>query len=333
MRKLLFLTLVLAWPVRAADIVDGVAAIVNDKVITYSEVREYVQPVVQQLRRQFSGDELIEKVRAAQMDALNNLIQRALILQEFQTKEYKLPETAIDNEINDIVTQDFGGDRSAFVRTLQSQNMTLARYRDQVRERFIVQAMLQHKTQQNVVVSPFKIEKYYQDHIHEYKLEDQIKLRMIFLGRSATNAPAVAETGSTNETSAATAPVVDPHRLLAGEILAKLDAGTKFADLAKDFSEGKEGQQGGDWGWVGRDSLRKEINEVAFNLKAGQHSQIIETEQGYYVLQVDEINPAHTKPLAEVRDEIEKSLLADQRAKMQDDWVKELRRKAYIRLF
>lgn len=349
MHKFVLLALIFALPVRAADVVDGVAAIVNDKVITYSEVREYVQPVVQQLRRQFSGNELIEKVRAAQMDALNNLIQRALIIQEFRSKEYKLPETVVDSEINDIITQEFGGDRTAFVRTLQAQNMTLARYREQIEERFIVQAMLAHKTQQNVVVSPFRIEKYYKEHLDDYKLDDQIKLRMIFLSRSAppatpasTNAPAtevtgtneVAATGETNVAATAPAPPpVDPHRLLADEILAKLEAGAKFEDLAKEFSEGKESKQGGDWGWVSRDSLRKEINAVAFALKAGQHSQVIETEQGYYLLQVDDVKPAHTRPLAEVRDEIEKTLLADQRTKMQDDWVKELRRKAYIRLF
>ncbi len=343
MCKFIFLALTLALPVRAADIVDGVAAIVNDKVITYSEVRDYVQPVVQQLRQQFNGDELIQKVRAAQMDALNNLIQRALIIQEFRSKDYKMPETAIDSEINDIISQEFGGDRAAFVRTLQAQNLTLIRYREQIEERFIVQAMLSHKTQQNVVVSPFRIETYYKAHLADFRLDDQIKLRMIFLSRSGpTNTPVTDVTGTNDTVTAGStnvvetppvSPPVDPHRLLADEIVAKLEAGAKFGDLAKEFSQGKESKQGGDWGWVSRDSLRKEINEVAFTLKAGEHSQVIETEQGYYLLQVDDVKPAHDRPLAEVRDEIEKTLLADQRIKMQDDWVKELRRKAYIRLF
>ena len=75
----------LSLPARG-EILDGVAAIVNDKVITYSEVRDYVQPVVAQLRRSYSGKDLVEKVRSAQVDALNNLIERALILQEFKEK-------------------------------------------------------------------------------------------------------------------------------------------------------------------------------------------------------------------------------------------------------
>src|SRR2546425_8295018 len=124
-----------------AEILDGVAAIANDKVITYSEVREFVQPVVAQLRRNYSGNNLVDKVRAAQKDALNNLIERSLILQEFKEKGYSFPDTVVDEELNDVVAKDFGGDRAAFIKTLQAQNMTLSQYREQLRERIIVQAM------------------------------------------------------------------------------------------------------------------------------------------------------------------------------------------------
>ena len=62
----------------AADLIDGVVAIVNDKVITYSEVLTLVQPIDRELRRSFSGQELEEQRRKAQIDALNSLIERAL---------------------------------------------------------------------------------------------------------------------------------------------------------------------------------------------------------------------------------------------------------------
>src|SRR5881397_2406471 len=96
------IALILGASALRAEILDGVAAIVNDKVITYSEVREYVQPVVAQLRRNFSGKDFVEKVRAAQMDALNNLIERALILQEFKEKGYNFPESVVDEQFNDV---------------------------------------------------------------------------------------------------------------------------------------------------------------------------------------------------------------------------------------
>ncbi len=360
MNKLVVAALLL-WTVVAApaELLDGVMAVVNDKVITYSEVLDYVQPVVAQLRRNYRGEELKEKVRAAQLDALNSLIDRALILQEFKDKGYSFPETHVDEQLNQIIAEDFGGDRAAFIRTLQAQNMTVAQYRDQLRDRLIVMAMRSSKTQKEVVVSPHKIEAYYNEHLDEFKVEDQIKLRMIFIkkgppppppppaaaavpaastntaGEASTNAAeAAAEAPAKTEPAASPPPPpVDPRRRLAEELLAKLDEGDSFESLAKLYSEGKEAKDGGDWGWIGKDVLRKELGDVAFSLSAGQHSRIIETPEGYYLLYVEAVRPAHVRPLTEVRDEIEKTLLQQQRQKMQEAWIKQLRAKAYIRMF
>jgi parvulin-like peptidyl-prolyl isomerase len=403
--------------VRAADIIDGVVAIVNDKVITYSEVMMLVQPVDRELRRDFSGQELEEQRRKAQMDALNTLIEHALIVQEFDAKGYKIPETYVEGQINGRIATEFGGNRAAFIKTLEAENLTLSQFRDQERERIIIEAMRDQRARKTMVVSPYKIEKYYQDNIEQFKVGDQVKVRMIYIKRgpavsagaiavtqdsaspanqapltnseaaaAATNTEATtgssttavaeaARTGTTTTEAAPTnsgtpvavsttgtvegatitsnaveaaatnglptvagaatpaPPAVDLQRKVADEILAKLDAGDSFESLARDYSEGREAKEGGDWGWIGRDILRKELNEVAFSLKPRQHSHVIETTEGYYILEVDDVKPAHTTPLAEVRDDIEKTLLQQQRALMHEDWVKDLRAKAYIHLF
>jgi parvulin-like peptidyl-prolyl isomerase len=215
--------------------------------------------------------------------------------------------------------------------------------------------MRNHKAQQTVIVSPYKIEKHYQENIDQFKVGDQIKLRMIFIkrgeaivaGATAAEPVAAASTNQSAQTNAEVSvattnlevsvptspPAVDLQRRLAEEILAKLDAGDSFESMARVYSEGREAKEGGDWGWIGHDILRKELNEIAFSLKPGQHSRIIETAEGYYILEVDDVKAAHTTPLAEARDDIEKTLLQEQRAKMQEDWVKDLRAKAYIRVF
>jgi parvulin-like peptidyl-prolyl isomerase len=304
----------------AQNVVDGVAAIVNDKVITYSEIQEFVQPLLPQLRRSFSGTDLVEAVRKAQLDALNTLIERALILHEFKKKGYILPENAVDNQITDIIANDYNNDRSAFVKSLETQNMTLSQFREKVRERIIVQAMANRKRQEQLFISPFKMEQYYKTHLEDFKIPDQIKLRMLVIKRTPN--------------PGATGPVTDdPRRRLAEEIHSKLKAGDSFESLAKLYSEGSEKEKGGDWGWVGRDSLRQELNAIAFALKAGEHSGVIETPDGFYILFVEDVKVAHVQPLAAVRDEIEKILLEEQRSKMQEDWVKQLRAKAYIKMF
>lgn len=310
-------------PTRAQpELLDGVAAIVNGYVITYSEVREFVQPALLQLRRDYSGEELRERVRAAQLDALQSLIDRRLIIDEYYTKGYRLPDNIVDTQIDEIIATEFNNDRVAFIKTLQAENITLSQYRDRLRERLIVQAMRNHKLQQQIVISPYRIEKYYQEHLDDFKVGDQIKLRMIFIRRGQPPASAEGEP-----------PPIDPQRRLAEEILTKLREGDSFESLARVYSQGREAQQGGDWGWIGRNILAQPLDEAAFALRPGQHSDIIETRDGYYILFVEDFKPAHTKPLAEVRAEIEQLLLQQERARVQEQWVRNLRERAYIRLF
>jgi len=299
--------------VAAEEIVDGVAAIVNSNVITYSEVRELVQPVIQQLQLQYSGNELREKIRAAHMDALNNLIDRQLILQEFNAKGYSIPDTVIEQQINETIANEYGGDRAAFIKTLQARKLSFAQYREQVRERIIIQAMRHRKTQQEVVVSPARIEQYYKEHLDDYKVKDQVKLRLIFLKKTGAD-----DAG---------------RRAFAESLVARLNKGDKFEELARTYSEDADAKRGGERDWIARDTIKKELNDAAFSLKPGQHSGVIETQEGFYILQVDDYKPAHTKPLAEVRDTIEKLLIQEQRARMLENWTRELREKAFIRIF
>jgi parvulin-like peptidyl-prolyl isomerase len=331
--------IVLPVGARGAEIVDGVAAIVNDKVITYSDVRDQVRAVLPQLRREHGGDELMAKIREAQLDALDSLIDRALILQEFKTKGYRLPEKFVDAEIEDAIANEYGGDRATFLRTLKEYNMTLAQYREKRREQLIVQLMRGQKAREYPIVSPYKIEKFYQDNIEQYKVGDQVKLRMIYIRKpqkpeQAADAVQQASATDTNTVEDAAQPTpVDPRRALADEIVARLDAGESFEKLARSYSEGKEASEGGERGWIGRDVLRRELNDVAFSLPAGQHSRVVETSEAYYILQVAEIKPAHVRPLGDVRDIIEKTLQQQQGERIQRDWIKSLRAKAYIRMF
>src|ERR1700757_5216080 len=91
--------------IRAADpeVIDGVAAVVNGDVITFSQVQEVSGPREKTLREQFSGQELVDKIKEARLAALGDLIDRQLILQEFRKKEYHIPDYAIEQELDGII--------------------------------------------------------------------------------------------------------------------------------------------------------------------------------------------------------------------------------------
>src|SRR3984893_7337787 len=89
------------------QVVDGIAAIVNGDVITYSQVRGLSAPREKLLRSQYTGDELENKMKEARRAALQDLIDRQLILQSFKKEAFAIPDHYIESKMHDIIREDF----------------------------------------------------------------------------------------------------------------------------------------------------------------------------------------------------------------------------------
>src|SRR5437660_6151015 len=150
------------------EVVDGVAAVVNGEVITYSRVRQVVGPREKLLRAQFHGDELVQKVKEARQAALQDLIDRQLILQAFKKENYQIPDHFVEERMHDIIRTDFGGDRNTFIKTLEAQNYTMGEFKKMETEKMIVQAMRSKNVKLQTVASPVKVEEFYKAHRTEF---------------------------------------------------------------------------------------------------------------------------------------------------------------------
>ncbi len=305
-----------AWlglPVRA-ELADGVKAIVNDTVITYAQMEEFTAPAVEALRRQYAlQPEVFQQKLAEALDnSLEILVERQLILHEFETKYTKLPDSVVDELVQDQIREQFG-DRVTAMKSLQAQGMTYEQYREDIRDRWIESQLRNQNVSREIVISPYKVETYYLAHQDDFKLEDEIKLRMIVLNKTSdddTNTPAMAR-----------------------EILSQIKDGANFQDMASTYSQGSQQKQGGDWGWVGRSVLRKELADVAFTLKTGQVSGVVDTPEACYLMRVEQTRPAHVRPLSEIRDDIDKTLRTREQARLQKQWIDSLKKKTFIQIF
>lgn len=304
----------------AQEVINGIAAVVNDEVVTYSQVRELVAAQEKSASEIYHGEELERKIREMRTAAVKDLVDRSLILQEFKKKEMSLPDYIIEDSIQRIIRQDFGGDRVAFVRTLQAQGFTMARFREVQRDKLIVQAMRQSKTSENVIVSPLKVNEYYARNQTVYTSPEQVKLRMIVLHEGA-------DAGG----DASSAPAVNKKQM-AQEIHDKLAGGAEFDRLAQMYSEDSTNESGGDWGWIERKTLNEDLAKVAFSLKPGEISSVIPLDNSYYILMVESKKTAVTKPLSEVRQEIVQKLQEEEKIKAQERWLRSLRETAYIKI-
>ena len=297
------------------EIVDGIAAVVNGDIITFSQVRSLVAPREKLLRSQVTGPDLITKIKEAREAALKDLIDRQLIIQAFKKESFQIPDHYIDERMHEIIRENFGGDRNTFIKTLEAQNYSLGEFKKLETERMIVQAMRSKNVRRDVIASPAKIEEYYNTHREEFTAKEQVKLRLIMIPAHANdgNAPA--------------------QKAMAEEILGKLSNGAEFDRMAQIYSEDSSRDLGGDWGWIERKTLAAPLEKVAFKLPVGKISNIIAFSGNYYILKVEDKRGGETRSLAQVRDEIEKKLLQEEAQNLQERWIASLRSKAYIKTF
>jgi parvulin-like peptidyl-prolyl isomerase len=298
-----------------AEVIDGIAAVVNGDPITYSQVRALVVPREKVLRSQFQGEELVKKIKEVRELALKDLIDRQLIIQAFKKENFQIPDHYVDQRLGDIIKENFGGDRNTFLKTLEAQSYTLGQFKAMETDRMIVQAMRSKNVKRDLIAGPARVEEYYKAHREEFTDKETVKLRMIMI-------PAHDSGGNTAG-----------QRAMAEEILGKLASGAEFDRMAQIYSEDSSRDLGGDWGWIERKTLAPPLEKIAFNLPPGRVSNIIEFSGNFYILKVEEKKGGSTKSLATVREEIEKKLLQEQAQELQEKWIASLREKAYIRTF
>ncbi len=304
-----------------AELANAIWAIVHDSVITKQEVENSTAPVRDELIRRYGNQPEVynQKLGEALNDAVERLVERQLILHEFATAGYVMPETVIDEYVEERIRGQFR-DRVTFTKSLQEEGSNYERFRQEMRDRFIESQMRIKNVSGELIISPHKIESYYLAHTNDYKMDDEVKLRMIVL-----NKPTAGDSAQV--------------RKLAEEILRKIKEGAAFAEMAGVYSEGRQGREGGDWGWVqkfDRDGalvLRKELAEIAFSLKPGELSGVIETPEVIYLMLVEDKRPSHFKALSEVRGEIERNMLTQERERIQKQWIERLKQKTFVRYF
>jgi peptidyl-prolyl cis-trans isomerase SurA len=324
MKRLLALiftfSLALSAQAQQSEVIDGIAAVVNGDVITYSDVREVIAGRERMLRASYRGPEVEARIKEMRLGALKDLIDRQLIIQEFRKKEKEgatIPEYMIDDRIKTIVREEFGGERSAFVRTLKSQGYTITRFKEVERDKIIVQAMSQAFVKQDFAISPTQVQNYYDKHKVDYSLPEKIKLRMIVLREGDS------EMGPAGG-----------KKVVADEIRAKLVSGTDFGSMAQMYTEDSDTQKTeGDWGWIERKTLSEELAKHAFALPVGKVSEVIQLGNSYYIMMVEARQNASVKAIGEVRDEIEQNLMNQERNKERQRWLDTLRQNAYIKIY
>jgi peptidyl-prolyl cis-trans isomerase SurA len=273
-----------AAPAAPGRVLDRVAAVVNGDVITLVELEERAGPDLRRAEAEPAGP--------ARERARTRVLQQAfeVVLAE---KLFAAQVAALGVEVSEAEVAAY---RKAVKRDLESMRI------------------VQLKIRSKVKVSDEDVQHYWQTHPQEFRAEEEVQVRHIFLALKEDAVPAE----------------VARVRERAEKIVARLRHGDEFGLVARQVSEGPSASDGGELGWLRRGTVQADVEKVAFGLQTGQISDPVQTRSGFQILQVEARRGGGARPLAEVKEEIRDKLTNEQGDRYRTQFIAELKKDAVI---
>jgi len=298
-----------------AEMVDRIVAIVNDDVITMTELNQAIAPYLEKINTAgYAGEKKDQIVFKLKIDMLNRMIDRKLTDQEVKKLGFTVTEKEIDAAIerlkeSQMMTQD------DLENALKADGMDFAKYREKIREEILRPKLINYTIKSKVVVTDADIKAYYDKHAAEYIGAKKYHLFNILV---TINSAAPDELKAQKEELLAT-------------IMKRLANGEDFKSLAREFSESPNASSGGELGLFAMDSLADKLKVAIAEIGSGQHTDVILTDQGYQIFFVESIVESNEKGVAEVKDEISKKIYDEIVEKKFTSWLESLRKNSHIK--
>jgi peptidyl-prolyl cis-trans isomerase SurA len=314
----------LIWPRAAeAELVDRVIAIVNDEIITQSELEEEAAPIYTAIAKNNSEGSVLESIAQAKEATLDNMILERLIFQ--RAKKYKL--TVSEEEVNNAyesMKRKAEADGIDFKERLAMSGMDEEQYRKRLRTQLMQNKLLSFDIRSKIVISDEMLKEYYEQHYTTNVTEGTYYLLQMGFSwaKDAASNPAELEK------------VKAKAKSLAERIHKLAESGQDFKELARKFSELPSAADGGDIGTFALDDMAEAMRDAIRPLKVGDISKIIETPTNYQFFKLlsgsDDAATVNAVPFEEVKEKIRDILYEEKLKSGYDEWVRDLKNNAYI---
>ncbi len=316
--------LVSVQPTQAAQVINRIAATVNGRPITSNEVRMRMGPVVRELMtlNPEGGADMATQMVKAKEKVIQELIERELVLSEFEGKGYMIPDQQIDEELNNRILHRFGGKRDEFLKMLRASDMSFSEYKESIRKEISVSALRAQRYERDIPPTPDEMRSEYAKTKREYRdpTQDKVVFDKIFI-------PMITD-GSAGSAEQQYAAAIDLTKSIrTGKM--------KFAEAAKQYSKDAHAADGGRWPASKRVDLAADFAAVLFNAQEGAILGPMHDPAGYTIVKLVRINEAAAPPLTDPKVKALVDAAARRRKSEQRyrEWVDRLRDAAIIRVF
>ncbi len=278
--------------------------------------------VISQARQQFARTgQPISGTRLSEIkkDVLENLIGRELLYQTSQKHGIKVDEAAINNQLTNqlaMLKKRFPSE-AEFNKVLSKNNLSGAGIKAQLERNMAIKEFIDKQFVQKVTISDKESKAYYESNPEYFKQPEQVQASHILIKIDS----------EADESQKAQA------RKKIEKIQKRLQKGEDFASLAKEFSQCPSNAKGGDLGYFQRGQMVPPFEQVAFALKPGAVSDIVETRFGYHLIKVIDKKAGATIPYKDVKDKLEQHLKQEKIQKEVTLYVEKLKEKAKVEKF
>jgi peptidyl-prolyl cis-trans isomerase SurA len=280
---------------------DRIVAVVNTDLIMQSDVRRELAPEQERIRQQYRGEELEQRLKAAEYMALTKMIERRLQLQEAKAKSVDVSDQEVKQAIQQMKQQ---GEKVDEKDPVSFSN---------VRDQLTLLKVVDREVRNGVMVGDAEMKRYYKEHLTRFALPEEYTLSQILIQPRSTDTAAEA---------------LEKARI----VMAELKRGEKFEDAALRYSDGPNASRGGRLGLVRQGELIPAIERAIAPLVPGGISEIVETSDGFHIVRVDERTPKQFRPFEEVKFEIQSLVFQQKSEDVFQAWLVDLKNKAYIEI-
>lgn len=251
------------------ELVDGIAAVVNDGVVLLSELEEQTNLIVQRLRQEGTQlppqDVLIPQV-------LERLIMNQLQMQRAQRAGIRIPDSMLNRALADVAQRN-GTTLSELPALLAADGVDYNAYRREMREQLTIEQLRQRDVVQRIGVTPRELDDYLERERNTAAEDNSYRISHILISASS---------------SSSAAEITEAERK-AEDVLRQLENGTEFSQLALTYSDAQTALDGGDLGWREGTSLPTVFATVVPDMQEGEVRGPIRTASGLHIVKLNEV--------------------------------------------
>ena len=303
----------------AETTVDSVAVTVNGVDINESQIEAQLKPQLQKMTTQMPSSFIEQYKKQLRQQVLEKMIIEQLLDEKVKAAKIAVTDEEVIERIKEIASQQQPPlSMEDFKALIEAYGQSFDDVKHRIQKGLTYQKLMEAQWAGKIDIKEEDAKKYYSENKSKFETPEQVRASHILI-KPDTNDP----NADPNQAKATA-------KAKAEDLLKQIKGGADFAELARANSACPSSKQGGDLDFFGRGQMTPPFEKAAFALKAGQVSDVVETQFGYHIIKLTDHKDANTIPFEQAKDDIVKLLTQTKQGEFAEGYVASLKADANI---